>query len=940
MEDVTRSAVMVGRDVELAQLAAAFDLAAAGDAQVVVVRGVAGIGKTRLVRQAVSQMPVGTTVAFGHAMPPPGGSLPLGVGADLLRSLVRGVGVEKVRRVLGPRTSVLAPLVPLLGKGADRTVDRFALMAATQDLLCGLADDTSPLVLVVEDAHWCDSSSMELLAFWARSLVRGQSVIVVTTRLTVDDQRVVGQLGSVERLPNATVIDLAPLSSDEVGEQAMGLDRGLSVEKLARVRALCDGNPLYVEELVAHGGDGISQAVALDLSAGLRAMPAGAVKVLDMLALESRPVESATLAVVTDTSMEEIEEILDEAFSRGLVARRGATSWEFHHELLRRAAVESQTPSSQTTGHRAWAEWLDELADPRLADRVASATHWVEAGENRPAFAAFRAAALASEKVAKSEEAFALWRSALALIHEDPRVASEAEHREAFGRACTILINGPSWVDLVEAEKAAVPHAAGTLGWFLRCWSYNMDRRLGNDTPNLLSREQLGALLDHLLSEPPDALLAATLFEVFMTAEWHGYHDQMEASVAALAQVEAALPREVSAGMDVVVVARIATLHGRGDAAQRLEVAERALAGGQDRDWATLSWLHGTYAAQLIAHGRLNEGLTHAEASMELVPGQENESHWYIGAENATWALWLMGRWDASLAIAERCHDDGTAVFTRFHAALRRGEPLPRQMAEGGAGPEIRRLLRLCDMLASAQSSVAARDEQAVVSLRGALDELPMLQPRVGDGLILLAEMASGLPGPDAALEAAIRDTAEGALWRGALDDAWLAHLYALLSRHQGQDETETWLRTTDTWDQIGAPVEAARCRLYLAEKLLGTGDRDGAAYELSRALATFDSVGAAPSSAAVRRIAGQARLLLPGERVGPSSERGGLTGREYEVLQLLVVGRTNDQIAETLYISPKTASVHVSHILQKLGAANRTEVASIAHRRGLVATS
>ena len=943
MEGVTRGDVMVGRYAESALMASAFDRATTGEAQVVIVRGAAGIGKTRLVRELLPQVPAGTTVAFGHALPPPGGSLPFGVCADLLRSMVRGVGVDAVRRVLGPRTSVVAPLVPLLGDGTEGVIDRFALMAATQDLMYELVDDTSPLVLVVEDAHWCDSSSMELLGYWARSLVRGQSVIVVTTRPTVDNDTVAGQLGSMERLPNATVIDLSPLSAEEVNEQAMGIDSTLSAAKLARVRALCGGNPLYVEELVAHGGDGISRAVALDLSAGLRALPADAVEVLNMMALETRPVASSTLAVLTDTPGELVEQALDEAFSRGLVARLGATSWQFHHELLRRAAVESQTPSFQSRGHRAWAEYLDGLAHPGLSDRMASATHWADAGDRRRAFQAFRAAASASEKMAPSQEAFALWSYALGLIRDDPAVASEAEHREVFGRACHIMVSASSWQALVEAEKAARPHATGTLGWFFRCWTYNWERELGNDVPNFLSREQLDAVLDQFSEEAPDALLAATLFEVSMTAEWHGYSDRMEATSAVLAKVEAALPLEVRAGMDVVVVTRIATLRGRDAAPQRLEVAERALEAGGDKDWGTLSWLHGVYAAQLISHGRLHEGLAEAHASMALVPGAENESHWYLGAENALCALWLTGQWDASLALAERCHDAGWAVFHRFQAAVRRGEPPPTEVTdsdEADRSPDTYPWVCVCRSLAVAESAVLAHDERAPISLRATLEDLSVLGLRSGEGLILLAEMASGLPAPDPALDAAMRKTADDVLCQGPLDDAWLAHLDAVLRYQHGEDDANTWLRTTETWDRIGAPVEAGRCRLPLAEKLLRTGDRDGAARELSQALRTFDSVGARSSSAAVHKLAAQARLFLPGERVQPSSERGGLTGREYEVLQQLVVGRTNDQIAAALYISPKTVSVHVSHILQKLGAANRTEVASIAHQRGLIEAS
>jgi DNA-binding NarL/FixJ family response regulator len=953
---------MVGRDLELGLLVSAFEAATAGDPQVVVVRGAAGIGKTRLVRELVAQLPEPTTVAFGHALPPPGGSLPFGVCADLLRSVARAAGPDAVRKVLGPRTSVVAPLVPSLGDGAAGTVDRFALMAATQDVLCGLAEDTSPLVLVVEDAHWCDSSSMELLSFWARSLVRGRVLVVITTRESVDDETVVGLLGSIGRLPNATVADLSPLSAEQVKEQAVGLDPALSAARLTTVAALSDGNPLYVEELVAHGGDGVSRAVALDLSVGLRELPADAVKILDMLALESRPVDGATLATVTHASSEQVEAALDAAFSRGLVARREATSWQFHHELLRRAAVETQKPSSLAAGHRAWAEHLDRLPNPSLGDLVAAAAHWAEAGERRRAFCAFRAAAEVSDRVAPSLEAFALWRSALALVHEDPRVASEAERRDVFGRAATIMVGPEDWAALVEAEKAAMPNAAGAWGWFFRCWTYNQQRRFGNDVPDLLSREQLTAVIEELLDEEPDGLLAATLFEVFYTAEWQGFHEEMDAAVAALAQVEQALPREVSAGMDVVLGSRLATLRGPDAAAQRLELVESALEAGRDRDWGTLSWLHAVYAALLIAHGRLGEGLAQAETSMALVPGEENEPHWYVGALNALWALWLTGQWDASLQLAARCGADGTAVFHQFQAAVLRGQPLATEASEAsGSGaavgseeaardPETYRALRLCRRLAFAQSAVLARDQRAAVGLREALEDFPVLGMRAGEALVLLAEMAGGLPDPDPALEEAIRAVAADVLsWGGALDDAWLAHLDAVLLRQHGRDDAQTWRRVAETWDQMGVPAEAARCRLPLAAQLLGAGDRDGAAHELGQALRTFDDLGAAPLSKAAHLLAAQGRLRLPGDADRPATgssgaqkgtPRGGLTEREYEVLQLVVVGKTNDQIAAALFMSPKTASVHVSHIFGKLGAANRTEVAAIAHRRGLVETA
>ena len=114
-------------------------------------------------------------------------------------------------------------------------------------------------------------------------------------------------------------------------------------------------------------------------------------------------------------------------------------------------------------------------------------------------------------------------------------------------------------------------------------------------------------------------------------------------------------------------------------------------------------------------------------------------------------------------------------------------------------------------------------------------------------------------------------------------------------------------------------------------------GERDRAADVLAPALAAAEELGARPLADEIRTFAARARLRLPGQEPAEAASTGGLTARELEVLQLLAQGMTNDQIGTALFMSPRTASVHVSRILAKLGAANRTEVAAIAHRRGLL---
>jgi DNA-binding NarL/FixJ family response regulator len=136
-------------------------------------------------------------------------------------------------------------------------------------------------------------------------------------------------------------------------------------------------------------------------------------------------------------------------------------------------------------------------------------------------------------------------------------------------------------------------------------------------------------------------------------------------------------------------------------------------------------------------------------------------------------------------------------------------------------------------------------------------------------------------------------------------------------------------------WRECGQPYDVATCLRYLGEAALGDGDATAAAEAVSEAYEICQSLGASPLADDVLAVARRGRL-----DVGPAAVRPGpgpLTAREVEVLGLVAEGRSNQQIASELFMSPKTVSVHVSRILTKLGAANRTEASSVGRRLGLV---
>src|SRR5690606_29913774 len=187
---------------------------------------------------------------------------------------------------------------------------------------------------------------------------------------------------------------------------------------------------------------------------------------------------------------------------------------------------------------------------------------------------------------------------------------------------------------------------------------------------------------------------------------------------------------------------------------------------------------------------------------------------------------------------------------------------------------------------------------------------------------------------------AAFTDDGRPRAWLGLEGHAWLARAEAERRRVDGVLDPDLWRRAADLFtyrDPDGGFVyEVARSRWRLAEALAERGDRDGAAAQWRPAVAAAERLGAAPLLAALRDLGARARLGGARPAAGAPGPLGALTAREREVLKLVAEGRNNREIAAALFISPKTASVHVSNILAKLDVTSRTQAAAVAHREGL----
>jgi ATP/maltotriose-dependent transcriptional regulator MalT len=340
---------------------------------------------------------------------------------------------------------------------------------------------------------------------------------------------------------------------------------------------------------------------------------------------------------------------------------------------------------------------------------------------------------------------------------------------------------------------------------------------------------------------------------------------------------------------------------------------------------------------------------------------------------HATEALVALGRWDQAEQVSRE------ALETTPSDAASVGLPLARAALELGLGDldaaearlqAVRRLIPA--PIAEAQKAGPLLCGLAELALwRGDLEQaralvaeaLPLVEadPRYAAPLYALglrveadrAELARarhpGQPPADdgtaAALLERLQVPAAGPAAKGIPElAAWHATALAERTRRDGPSDPAAWAAAAAAWERLGQPYRLAYTCFRQAEALLATtGDRDTAAAALRRAAAITGRLGARPLDTEIKALGRRARLDLapPAAATAPAgapttAEDLGLTPREAEVLALVAAGRSNRQIARELFISPKTASVHVSNILAKLGVAGRVEAAAIAHRLGL----
>jgi DNA-binding CsgD family transcriptional regulator/tetratricopeptide (TPR) repeat protein len=919
------------------------------------------------------------------------GALPYAPIVEGLRALVGDLGASAVRGLVGPSWPELARLLPALGEpqAGGGTPDQ-AAQARLFELLLGMLARLSqqmPVTLVVEDLHWADRSTRDLLAFLARNLRRERLLVVVSYRSDEPGTDWLGPyLAVLDRSARAHRMELPRLDRAETGAQLVGiLGAAPPAELVDAVFARSEGNPFFTEELLGaiRAGSGALPPTLRDLLRGrVQALPELARQVLGVVAVAGRRVPHRLLAAVADLDDQPLVQALRAAVAdQLLVTRPDQDGYQLRHALLTEVIEADLVPGERARLHAAYARALTE--QPELADAVPAvaaaevAVHWDAAGEWTEALPARVRAGLAAERARALAEADEHYQRALTLWERVPEPGEPA----GLGRVGLLTRAGETAtftgvperaIALVERALAGVDRTVEPVRAAVLLAQLGFARALaGREADALAAFEEAEQLLE---GAPPSAERAGVLAGHARTLSLTRHTTQ------AVARCEEAIAVARAVGARAVETHALSTLGvcedelGELDGSIALHRDARRIAEEVGDAEATVR----TYIN--LSHVLAQAGQSH-EANDDAREGYQRAHQ--LGLERAT-GSYVAGNLAAGLLFTgqwEECGRLTTALlevdsWSRFGIHTTRGLLLTRQGEFRAAGREFDQAERLSPP--AQQLSVWVGRAQLAL-WEGRHDQAARA---VAEGLRWIAERdPEGVPahllclcyGPALRLEA---DRAEWAAARRRADEVAAARRRAapviaaldrlsdppspqariplvvcglLLARaeqsrlERGSDP-ERWRAAAGAWEQLAYPFEAAYARFRQAEALLAGGPHHRQAETvLRRAHQTAVALGAVPLRREIELLAQRGRLRLEEQAATPVPPKEpspvaslGLTSREVEVLALVAEGRTNRQIGQALFITPKTAGVHVSRILAKLGVTGRGEAAAIAHRLGL----
>lgn len=937
--------VFVDRDRELGELHAAFGLARDGMPATVLVVGETGVGKSRLVGEFAATLP-------GDARVLVGGCLDLDLPFAPFTSVLRDLGGAGVLELLpGGVAGELGRLLPALGppQAGAAELARARLFEQVLTLLRALAE-RRPAVLVVEDVHWADRSTRELLTF----LVGNQRatpapLIVVTCRTELGRAHPARSLlADLARVEWVRRLDLGPLSSWGVTAQLRGLlghepDAGLAEDVLSR----SEGNPLFVEALLSsrdQRGPAVPQSIRDLLLAPLARLPAPSQNVVRAASPCGVHIGHELLATVTGLAEATLSAALRPAVEANLMIIDG-DGYVFRHALIREVVHDDLLPGERAGLHMRYAEALERDASLAPRGRAAAqlAGHWGAVAGRHPTRAltsAWHAAADAGRSLAYAEQLHLLTE----VLRLWDRVPGAEDHLRADRGAVlvTALDAATSAGDVTRALSLLETVLAGV----------DVDAEPARVGQLLMRRGELR----HALGQPggiedlraaaalvPETHPAATTVLGTLAHRLLTVPHENEGRTVAKAAIAAAR-RSGDGRAEVMAVADLAYAHARAselDAQLPTLAQARATAERLGDDVAVLHVLR-READALQGDGRYLAAAAVARRGLAVcaAAGLARTSG-PVHAANLAESLIAVGSWDEAIETVEHAlgHPpipglDAYLLVLRGTIRLARGD-----LAGAGTAAAYAR-----DVFARGYP-----DTQDLLPLARLEVDLSLAEGRLAETAALVADTLT-LPH----IEASPRY-----LWPVLVSGAHVTELLARLRPLAGtlpvvgpvqrahrltftavaDPGVAAWDRAVAAWAELGEPYPQAQALLAAASAATASGDHDTAAVRLRACAGHADRLSATPLRTEIHRLAKALRVSLT-EPDGPPADRHGLTEREIEVLRLLADGHTNRQIAAELYISAKTVSTHVSNILTKLAVPGRVQAATAAHRLNLLTTT
>ena len=946
---VSLAGPMVGRADELDALTSAWQEARLDRSRVVLVGGEAGIGKSRLVEELIASVD-DATVLVGGCVDLGDDALPFAPFAAALREPMRSAGVDD--------------LVSLAGGTSN---DRRRLYEAVADLLES-ESDRQPIVLVLEDLQWADRSTRELLAFLEKALHAVPVLIVATYRSDELHRSHPLRPFLAELSRSVPRIELAPLGEPQVAQMLADIwERPPTGAEVARLLDRSDGNPFLLQELASCKDEGpLPQSLREVMLMRADRFPATTQSTLRIAALIGNDVPHALLEVVCaegEIGVVELDQALRELVDASILRPSRESQYEFRHSLLRESVHADLMPGEHARIHSAIAQALTDnplLGDP-LQYQIEIAHHWRAAHDLPRALPSAYEAAFAAGRIHAYAEQLRMLERVLEVWHVVPNaegllgtdeysVLMEAAHaaarsgdHERFLAMVDRAIAGARNDDDIPRTAAAL----ATRGH--EQLHHDIDESINDiqqalslvpDVPSVARAQTVEALsVSLLLRGDVDAALTQATVASEMAADVGDRVTEASALVTVgsalvdtaevdegLRILRAALTQAEAAGDDRVASRALNNLSdalcGIGRYREAVEVSERAL------EVASRLGLMRTYSPMPmanIADARIQLG--DLDGAEEVLAPTISDSGLGVAGAGILAAMLAFLRGD--LDTAEQLLDDTRA--TRRNLGSWPQDALP--------DAQIRSAISLTrgDTATALDVTLAELEEPVATGYPRYYWPLIVICAEAAAALAVSGVSDAQQPLLERAVNV-VRASVQAQPVAGESGVAWRAHAEVLLDVVDGRATKDRWLDVALAYGKTDAPMGQGHALLQAAGCAAAAGDRVEATELVREADVLASRVGRGllrtAVDAAARRIGFELdSAASKGARVGLPF---GLTDRELEVLRGVAAGRTNKQIAQELYISPKTASVHVSNILAKLGVSGRGEAAALAHQHGL----